>query len=59
MLREVCDCDISGECPYGATSYSHCEWHCGEPDTQDDFDIWEEYSDDEFPYEWMPVDGEE
>lgn len=56
MLREFCPCDEDGICPYGATSYSHCEYNCGEPDT---FDMWEEYSDDEFPYEWMPVDGEE
>ena len=51
MLREICPCDISGECPYAATSYSHCEWYCGEPD---DYEIIDEYDEDyDIPDEWL------
>ena len=36
MLREICPCDIFGECPYGAESWGSCEWWCGEPDATPD-----------------------
>ena len=41
MLR-VCACDIDGFCPYGDGSGCNCEMWCGEPESQDDPDLWEE-----------------
>lgn len=53
MLREICPCDISGECPHNALSYSHCEWWCGEPDYEQFEDI-DEYDEDyDIPDEWL------
>jgi len=41
MLRNNCPCDIDGICPYDAQSWGTCDWYCGEPEPQDDWDRWE------------------
>ena len=45
MLKNYTPCDdYPFICPYGANSWNHCEWFCGEQD-DDDYTDYRDYDD--------------